>query len=96
MRFFGSDEREDGTSETVLFPELFRTKDAAELLGVPKHTLVKWRSSPDGPQYYRLGLYHSSPVVYSKNDLLTWLEIRHYKSFAHEKREKLKKEREEA
>ena len=49
-----------------------RTTEAAELLGLSKSTLEKYRLTGEGPRYAKLGKI----VTYSFDDLLAWTEAR--------------------
>ncbi len=51
---------------------LLTTKVAAELLGVARNTLAKWRVSGNGPAFVKLG----SRAFYRAQDLDAWLGTR--------------------
>lgn len=46
--------------------------ELAELLGVKRETLVKWRKRKTGPAYYRVGL----KIRYDSADVERWMESR--------------------
>jgi len=49
---------------------LLRTREVAELLGVPENTLRWWRYVGYGPESFRLG---PRRVVYRRSKVLAWL-----------------------
>ncbi len=51
---------------------LLTLADLSEMLGVPIHTLYKWRQRGDGPTGYRIGKH----VRYRRATVEAWLEGR--------------------
>ena len=51
---------------------MLRIQEAAEFLGLSVNTLNGWRRDREGPPYFKVG----SRVVYSVEDLRTWLASR--------------------
>ena len=49
---------------------LLRTREVADLLGVPENTLRWWRYIGKGPESFRLG---QRRVVYRRSKVLAWL-----------------------
>jgi len=49
--------------------ELHTTEQAAELLGLSKNTLNRWRYTGDGPRFVKLG----RAVRYRREDLDNWV-----------------------
>ena len=49
---------------------LLRTREVAELLGVPENTLRWWRYVGYGPESFRVGRRR---VVYRRSKVLAWL-----------------------
>jgi len=56
--------------------QLMTPQQAAEYIGVAKHTLARWRCEGDGPQFLKLG----GPVRYDVADLDTWIDARRRRS----------------
>ena len=51
---------------------MLRADAAAELLGISKATLAKWRVQGDGPPYSKAGRC----VLYEHSDLVAWVNSR--------------------
>jgi excisionase family DNA binding protein len=49
---------------------LMSLTDVSEMLGIPVHTLYRWRSKGDGPVGYRVGRH----VRYRREAVEAWLE----------------------
>lgn len=58
-------------------------KIAAKQIGVQPHTLRVWRMRGFGPPYVRLGGPRGR-VVYSEQDIETWLAARRFRSTSEE------------
>jgi excisionase family DNA binding protein len=52
--------------------KLMSLRDASEMLGIPVHTLYRWRCKGDGPAGYRVGRH----VRYRRDAVDAWLEQR--------------------
>lgn len=52
--------------------QLMTPQQAADYLGVAKHTLARWRVEGGGPPFLKLG----GPVRYDVSDLDTWIDAR--------------------
>lgn len=50
--------------------KLMTLTDVSEMLGVPVHTLYRWRSNREGPVGYRVGRH----VRYRREAIEAWLE----------------------
>ena len=50
--------------------KLMSLTDVSEMLGIPVHTLYRWRYMGDGPVGYRVGRH----VRYRREALEAWLE----------------------
>jgi predicted DNA-binding transcriptional regulator AlpA len=59
------------TQEWKMRQRIFRTREAAEYLGLAASTLEKMRLSSDGPRFVRLG---GRAVGYDVRDLDSWLD----------------------
>lgn len=54
--------------------QLLRPAQAADLLGVSVHTLIRWRRSEDtGPPFVRINQAH---VAYRRRDIRKWLDAK--------------------
>ena len=54
--------------------KLLTTEQAAEVLQIPKATLIRWRVEGVGPDFFKLG----SAVRYAENDLQRWTETKRH------------------
>jgi excisionase family DNA binding protein len=52
--------------------KLMSPRDVSEMLGIPVHTLYRWRYKGDGPAGYRVGRH----VRYRREAIDAWLEQR--------------------
>jgi excisionase family DNA binding protein len=50
--------------------KLMTLRDVSEMLGIPVHTLYRWRHNGDGPAGYRVGRH----VRYRREAVEAWLE----------------------
>jgi excisionase family DNA binding protein len=50
--------------------KLMSLRDVSEMLGIPVHTLYRWRHNGDGPAGYRVGRH----VRYRREAVEAWLE----------------------
>jgi excisionase family DNA binding protein len=50
--------------------KLMSLTDVSEMLGIPVHTLYRWRHNGDGPAGYRVGRH----VRYRREAVEAWLE----------------------
>lgn len=53
-------------------PRLWTVEDLAFYLGVPVHTVYKWRSTGEGPPGYRIGRH----LRFDQAEVRRWLESR--------------------
>ena len=58
----------------------YRTLELANLLGVSRRTLQRWRLEGGGPKYSRIG----RDCLYLMSDIEAWLKQRQYKSRSEE------------
>jgi excisionase family DNA binding protein len=56
--------------------QLMTPQQAAEYLGIAKHTLARWRVEGEGPPFLKLG----GPVRYDVADLDAWIDARRRRS----------------
>ena len=59
----------DSRAENLSAGSFVDTRQAAELIGMSKRTLEKWRVEGNGPPFLKLG----RRVLYSRADLKAWL-----------------------
>jgi len=56
---------EENIIKEVILKKVLLTEDDLSLYwGVKKHTLQKWRSTGDGPKYYKIGGHIRYPLKY--------------------------------
>ena len=67
--------RSDAREDTM--QKIFRTRQAAEYLGLSKSTLDKMRVQGDGPVFVRLG---GRAIGYDLDDLNAWIEAQRCRS----------------
>jgi excisionase family DNA binding protein len=65
-----STEREKMIMTLQAGEKLMSLTDVSELLGIPVHTLYRWRHNGDGPAGYRVGRH----VRYRREAVEAWLE----------------------
>ena len=56
-------------------PELIDEKQVSERFGISLNTLRSWRTSGDGPNFYKFGTGKRSPVRYDVAVLAEWLRV---------------------
>ena len=57
-----------------------RSAEAAEYMRLSRRTLEDMRYSGGGPKYYKMGPHPRSHVLYTKEDIDAWLQLRHVSS----------------
>jgi hypothetical protein len=67
--------REPSKDAPLGLPELIDEKQVSERFGISLNTLRSWRSSGDGPDFYKLGTARRSPVRYDVAVLAEWLRV---------------------
>jgi hypothetical protein len=71
-----SDMNQEPSKETQFrLPELIDEKQVSKQFGISLNTLRCWRSSGDGPDFYKLGTGRRSPVRYDVAVLTEWLRV---------------------
>ncbi len=60
----------------MLYPEILRTREAAEFLSVTAATLRNWRTKGIGPAAYKLTDAPNGAIRYRRTALETWLNER--------------------
>ena len=57
-----------------------RSAEAAEYMRLSPRTLEDMRRTGNGPKYYKMGPGPKSHVLYTKEDIDAWLQLRHVSS----------------
>lgn len=64
--------RWEGRPLLMISNENWTTRDLAEFMRTPESTVRYWRSSGQGPRYFRVG----KRVLYRREDVLDWMAER--------------------